>query len=31
MALPSSALWEESRLYVSYVPSPMGRIRTITA
>jgi integrase-like protein len=30
MALPSSALWEENGLY-SYAPSPMGRIRTITA
>jgi hypothetical protein len=31
MALPSSALWEENRLYVSYAPSLMGRISTITA
>ncbi len=31
MALPSSVLWEENRLYVSYAPSPMGRVRTITA
>jgi hypothetical protein len=31
MALPSSVPWEENWLYVSYAPSPMGRVRTITA